>query len=208
MRAKLYLGLLLVLASAGCVRSSDRVVPEPERITLRDALVSTVGAINAAYEEARKPGNQVIGYYPCTVTAVFNISASGVTDNKIGGGLTAGLPKGISISSNVSTDNSLTGVRGNQVTVVFASSLCAPGQAAETARIPPPPLEKLAPPKRCQAGNPLHPVGSYLRRRWFSDRHMSIRTLDKCPRPTGEHPDHPVSVSGPRSDLFTNPPCC
>ena len=140
-RSKMYIVGLLALVCAGCNAGASRVVPEPDRITLMDALVSTVDALNAAYEEARKPGNQVIGYYPCTVTAVYNISANGVTNNKIGGGITGG-PPGVAISANASAENDLTAMRGNQVTLVFASSLCAPGHGAEAGKAVPAANEK------------------------------------------------------------------
>ena len=124
----------VVLVCAGCGNSARTVVPEPNKITLQDALVSTVQALNAAYVEARKQGNVIMGYYPCTVTANYNVSATGVTTNKIGGGIEAGLPgTGVAISANASREDGLTGLRGNTVQVVFASSLCLPSAGAKTA---------------------------------------------------------------------------
>jgi hypothetical protein len=117
------------LPLTACLGSANRVVPEPGEITLQDALVSTVQALNAAYQEARKPGVVQMGYYPCTLTANYNISATGVTGNKIGGTIGGGI-QGVTLSANASREDTLTGTRGNTVQVVFASSLCLPSQAA------------------------------------------------------------------------------
>ena len=124
--------LFTLLACSGC-SGGTAVVPEPGKITLQDALVSTVQALNAAYAEARKPGNVVIGYYPCTMKADFNISAQEVTTNKIGLTVQASVPaSGVSLGGNASRDQTNTGQRGNTVEVVFASSVCMPG--ADTAK--------------------------------------------------------------------------
>ena len=131
----LSMAVLSTALACGACNSPQTVVPEPNKITLQDALVSTVDALNAAYAEARKPGNQVIGYYPCTMAATFNVSATGVTDNKLGGSAGGGVA-GVTLSANASHEDSLTGTRGNNVTVVFASSICAPSATAKAAAAP------------------------------------------------------------------------
>ena len=142
--------LFTLLACSGC-NGGTGVVPEPGKITLQDALVSTVQAMNAAYTEARKPGNVLMGYYPCTMEASFNISAEEVTTNKIGLTVSASIPTtGVSLGGNASRDQTSTGQRGNVVKVVFASSVCLPGSA--DAAKPAAPSEKAASGTRASPG--------------------------------------------------------
>ena len=142
------LGSLAVLVCVGCGGARD-VVPEPNAITLRDALVDTVRALNAAFQEARQPGNQIMGYYPCTLTANYNISATGTTGHKIGLAVGGGAPGGVTISANASREDSLTGARGNQVQVTFATSLCLPAA----------PVARAAPAGRVGAARPANSTG-------------------------------------------------
>lgn len=132
MKAAQILVVGAMLACAGC--AAPNPVPEPNAITLTDALVSTVDALNAAYRESHKKGNVVFGYYPCTVVATYNISATGLTDNKLALGASGGIAQGVSLSANVSAEKSYTGTRGNQVTLVFASRDCLPDAKAQAAK--------------------------------------------------------------------------
>src|SRR4051794_5846285 len=117
--------IIAVLACAACTFAPDRVVPEPNKISLQSALVETVDALNAAYDRARSDGRRPIGFYPCTLSATFNISATGTADNKLAVGVNGGI-SGATISGSASNENILTAARGNVVVATFASSLCLP----------------------------------------------------------------------------------
>jgi len=72
-------------------------------------LTQTVDALAAAHEEAAKRG--ILGYYPCTLTAEFQVQA--------GTNASLGVPEahfGLTGSSTT----------GNVITVVLASPMCAP----------------------------------------------------------------------------------
>jgi hypothetical protein len=137
--------ILLSLACAACTSAPDRVVAEPNKISLQSALVDTVDALNAAYDRARSDGGRPIGFYPCTLSATFNISATGTADNKLAVGVSGGI-SGATINASASNENTLTAARGNVVVATFASSLCLPaedGNSGKTAKgasrgLPPP----------------------------------------------------------------------
>lgn len=118
------------LALAGCNSARD-VVGDPNAITLRRALVDTVDAFNAAHQRATTPPNTLIGFYPCTLKATFNISATGTTTDKAGLTIGGGLD-GVTITGNASREDTLTGVRGNVVEAVFATRECLPAASADS----------------------------------------------------------------------------
>lgn len=109
----------------GC--AATQTVSNPNTITLKNALVDTVDALNAAHAEAKKNG-QYFGFYGCSVTAVYNISATATQDNKLT--LSASGPPAtvvpISIGSTLSSEATASGTRGNTVTVVFNTKYCMP----------------------------------------------------------------------------------
>jgi hypothetical protein len=125
------LSAVIVLALAGC--SQNRVPVEANAITLSQAMRDTVDAIYDARAEgilkAREAGGANLGYFPCTITAVFNISATGTVSNKLALGVSGGPPAAIApVSLNLSGSNESvqSGTRGNTVTLVFASAPCMP----------------------------------------------------------------------------------
>jgi hypothetical protein len=119
-------GLCSIIALAGCTATPN--VVEPNQITLSQAMRDTVDALADAREEGRLRQTN-LGFYPCTVTAVFNISATGTKDNKLAVGMTGGPPAAIApVTLNVSgsSEATQTGTRGNTVTLVLATSTCMP----------------------------------------------------------------------------------
>jgi hypothetical protein len=118
---------LAALTGSSCSWAPHEVVPEPNAISLESALVGTVDAFNAAYARSRSYGAP-IGYYPCTLSATFNISATGTAQNKLAVGINGGV-SGATISGSASNENDLTAARGNVVVVTLASSLCLPSSS-------------------------------------------------------------------------------
>lgn len=124
------------LACAGCTGASRAVVDQPSAIDLKTALVSTVEAISAARDKATqiRGANQgvPIGLNVCTVSATFNIAASGIDERGISG--TIGTPPNLYVSAAVAATSSATSTasRGNQITVVFTSPACNPADTLGT----------------------------------------------------------------------------
>jgi hypothetical protein len=131
MRGTIVFGCVALLVT-GC--TAHQRVSEPSGITLSKAMRDTVDALAAAREQGAKYDPK-FGFYPCTVTAVFNVSATGTADNKTNIGVSGGPPPEIApVSANLSVSNEETesGTRGNTVTLVFATKECLP-QAADGA---------------------------------------------------------------------------
>jgi hypothetical protein len=132
--------ILTVPLLAGCAATQS--VSDPNTITLEHALVDTVDALNAAHAEALRNGRN-FGFYGCSVTAVYNISATGTQDNKItvtGSGPPAAVVP-IAIGGTFSSESTASGTRGNTVTVVFDTKYCVPSKTSGTgtnAKGPPP----------------------------------------------------------------------
>lgn len=123
---------------SGCAATQS--VTDPNTITLEHALVDTVDALNAANAEARRNG-RFFGYYGCSVTAVYNVSATGTQDNKvtITGSAPATQVIPVSIGGTFSSEATASGTRGNTVTVVFDTKYCFPnGAGAKVASLRPP----------------------------------------------------------------------
>jgi hypothetical protein len=132
-RAALILTPFAIATLTGCAATQQ--VAEPSTITLEHALVDTVDALNAANAEARSNG-KFFGFYGCSVTAVYNISATGTQDNKVtltGSTAPASAVVPISIGGTFSSDATASGTRGNTVTVVFDTKYCFPNSAAAKA---------------------------------------------------------------------------
>jgi hypothetical protein len=141
-----------ILACAACTWAPDRVVQEPNKISLQSALVDTVDALNAAYDRSHSGGRRPVGFYPCTLSATFNISATGTADNKLAVGVSGGM-SGATINASASNENTLTAARGNVVVATFASSLCLPADDAKATKAA----------KRASRGLPLPPVELFRR---------------------------------------------
>lgn len=146
-------GLLATLLglTTGCAVQN---VSQPGNITLEHALVDTADALAAAHNEAKKNGT-FFGLYACSVTAVFNVSATAGDENKVS--LTSSPPFAVfPIGGSASFDSTASGTRGNTVTVVLASP--APACASKTAGSPAP-----APspgPKPAPSPAPIPPVAT------------------------------------------------
>jgi len=125
-----YAAASLLLACMGCTNASRAVVDQPSKITLKNALTSTVEAIYAARERSaelrRKIGGVPLGLNVCTLSATFNIAASGADTSS--GNISVGTPADLFVSATVSgsVSESLSASRGNQVTVLFTSPACNP----------------------------------------------------------------------------------
>ena len=119
-------GIIGVGALAGC--TAQQTVVEPNQITLSKAMVDTVDALADARAEGLARHTN-FGLYACTVTAVFNISATGTADNKLAVGVSGGPPAAVApVTVNVSGSSEATqsGTRGNTVTLVLAANECLP----------------------------------------------------------------------------------
>ncbi|WP_294534364.1 hypothetical protein [uncultured Rhodoblastus sp.] len=114
--------LPLLFFVAGCASQN---VADPNAITLKQALVDTVDALDAAHQESLLHRTN-FGFYGCTVTAVFNISATAGQDNKLA--LTASGPPAtilpVSLGASGSVESTASGTRGNTVTILLATKPC------------------------------------------------------------------------------------
>src|SRR5262245_39359835 len=111
------LPLALSAWSAGCAVQN---VADPAGISLEQAMVETVRALDSAHAESKRRGTHY-GFYGCSVTAVYNISASATVDNKVGLSATGPTPPVVPIAygGTISSDVNTSGTRGNTVTVVL-----------------------------------------------------------------------------------------
>jgi len=121
--------VVVTMSLAGCTAVQN--VADPGSITLEKALVDTVDALSAA--RARSIRNKTdFGFYGCTVTAVFNISATATQDNKVT--LTAAGPPAnifpIALNGMASSEGTASGMRGNTVTVVLGTKYCLTNEKA------------------------------------------------------------------------------
>jgi hypothetical protein len=119
-------GIISVGGLAAC--AAQQTVVEPNQITLSKAMVDTVDALADARAEGLARQTK-FGLYACTVTAVFNISATGTADNKLAVGLSGGPPAAVApVTVNVSGSSETTqsGTRGNTETLVLAANECLP----------------------------------------------------------------------------------
>jgi len=123
------LPLALSAWSAGCAVQN---VADPTRITLEQAMVDTVHALNSANVESKRLGTH-FGFYGCSVTAVYNISATATADNKVALSATGPTPPLVPIGfgGSISSDVSTSGTRGNTVTVVLETPYCMQNTGAK-----------------------------------------------------------------------------
>jgi len=107
----------------GCATTT--VVPEPGKITLREAMEEVATGLNRMYEiRANSPKS---GLLPSEVTVVFNISASATDKGKLfieAGAKAAEILKVMGAGAEVGTQ--VATARGNTVTVKFTNVLFAP----------------------------------------------------------------------------------
>ena len=123
--------ILSLLVVGACNNAADEVVDRPSNITLQQALTDTVDALYAASQESREKHRQhpdtSIGMNPCTLTATFNIAASGTSTTGISGGASTPAIAPATLNLSLSHSETATGSRGNQVQVTFNSEACNPG---------------------------------------------------------------------------------
>jgi hypothetical protein len=147
-------GVALVFVAsglAGCA-TATQTVTDPNTITLKQALVDTVDALAAAHTESKNKFTN-FGFYGCSLTAVYNISASGTQDNKIT--ITASSPAAtlanpLSLGGTASSEATAQGSRGNTVTLVLDTPYCFPNVK------PPTPSKLPTPGPVVQRATPSH----------------------------------------------------
>jgi len=115
--------LMIMGGGAGCATTT--IVPEPGKITLREAMEEVATGLNRMYEiRANSPKS---GLLPSEVTVVFNISASATDKGKLfieAGAKAAEILKVTGAGAELGTQ--VTAARGNTVTVKFTNVLFAP----------------------------------------------------------------------------------
>ena len=122
--------------SSSCATQS---VSDPRNISLKQAMVETVDALSAANARGKELGTG-FAFYGCSITAVYNISATANQDNKLS--LAAALPSTapVSLSGNVSAEASAAGSKGNTVTLVLDTPYCLPNSKAKPPSVAPRPV--------------------------------------------------------------------
>jgi hypothetical protein len=80
-----YAAALLLLGVAGCAGQPT------SSVTLQQAMIDTVDAIEAANKEAAAKG-AIPGLEPCSLTASFSVSSSGTVGKSLSLGVGAPLP--------------------------------------------------------------------------------------------------------------------
>lgn len=135
--AKNLVATIALIGLTGCAATQN--VSDPHAITLKDALVDTVDALKAAHDRSVKDHTH-FGFYGCSVTAVFNVSATGTQDNKLS--LTASGPPAtilpVTFVGAASSEATASGTRGNTVTVVLGTKYCLPNASASEIKKPAP----------------------------------------------------------------------
>jgi hypothetical protein len=116
---------MLLTVSIGIAGCATQDVADPHKISLERALVETEDALLAAHAEAKR-NHTYFGLYACSVTAVYNISATAGEDNKLS--LTAAPPVKlvpINASATASLESTASGTVGNTVTVNLSNPGCS-----------------------------------------------------------------------------------
>lgn len=117
---------VLCVAAAGCSSYRPADIAQPPRITLREALVDVVDALNAARERSEHHRERT-GLNPCGVTAVFNVAARATDGGRAELGLSVAppvVPVGVTAAGELSRTAEAS--RGNVVTVHLTSPACLP----------------------------------------------------------------------------------
>lgn len=148
---------------AGCMATQD--VARPSDITLENALVDTVDALAAAKARGRQK-NTHMGFYGCSVTAVFNVTASATDSRKLA--LTASGPPvaifPVTLGGSASTEATASGSRANTVTVVLGTKYCLLNAKASEVKAPGKPGKKS---DEGEKGD--KPGGEIFKRGWKED---------------------------------------
>jgi len=110
----------MIVGSAlfGCATS--RVIPEPGKITLEDAMEQVAKGLNKMYEMGK--GYPKTGLIPTEVTVVFNVSASAKDEGKLYIEVGATISDILKITkAGADVSSKIEASRGNQVTVKFTN---------------------------------------------------------------------------------------
>lgn len=123
---------VLTLALSACVQSPERIVPVPTDVNLENAIMQVRNGLVAAQNQSEKD-KKYSGFYPCSATIVFNITAKADKSNTLVMDASVALPAPISPKIGVSDSyvNTAEATRGNQITVNLVSSICLPSQSSE-----------------------------------------------------------------------------
>jgi hypothetical protein len=143
LRGSLPIGMLLA-TSIGITGCATQDVADLNKISLEHALVDTEHALLAAHAEAKR-NRTYFGLYACSVTAVYNISATAGEDNKLS--LSAAPPVKlvpINLSATETLESTASGTRANTVTVVLSNPACSSKTGGNTK--PPPFVMSPTPP--------------------------------------------------------------
>jgi hypothetical protein len=127
MRRAFAYGVVTICLSGLVAGCANQNISDPKTIGLDQALVETVKALKAAQDEAAKDRTN-FGFYGCSVTAIFNVSATGGQDNKLV--VNASSPPAttivpINLGVTGTAESTASGTRSNTVTVVLDTKLCA-----------------------------------------------------------------------------------
>ncbi len=118
-RFTLIVGILIVgMALIGCATS--RVIPEPGKITLEEAMEQVGNGLNKMYDIGKDYPKT--GLIPTEVTIVFNISASATDQGKLYIEAGATTPDVLAITkTGAEMGSEIKASRGNQVTIKFTN---------------------------------------------------------------------------------------
>jgi len=123
-RALLVILVLVSLSMSACCGTS-KIVPEPSKITLEDAMKSVAEGFN---KMKQAQGDIKTGLLPSEVTVSFNVTASATDSTKLA--VAVGTPPApqIPVSGSVTGDlsSAITASRGNTITIKFTNLLFAP----------------------------------------------------------------------------------
>jgi hypothetical protein len=112
-----------VVSLSSCMWQPQQIVPRPTDVNIGNAILQIRKALVKAQDLSAK-SHKYAGYYPCTATAVFNVTA-GAGKTLV---LDAAIKPAISVAPSLSATNTSASNAsvGNQITVVLTSSICAP----------------------------------------------------------------------------------
>lgn len=135
------LGVIVLAGVSMSACATGKVVPDPSKITLQDAMKS-VGEGLKQMKEAQ--GESKTGLLPSEVTVTFNVTASAADGSKLA--LAVSIPPlpQLPVSGSLTGDltSAISAARGNVITIKFTNLLFAPEKlllttktAAEIAQI-------------------------------------------------------------------------
>jgi len=135
MRTRFAYIIMVPTLLGACTQAPQTVVPQPTSITLENAVVQVVEALNAGRAVAARYPER-IGLDPCTVQVVFDITASGTSDNKIvlDASIKPPAPAPVSAGVSATVSDVLVANRGNHVTLTLTSPACNPANTLGTLR--------------------------------------------------------------------------